>query len=187
MTKIYITRHGETVWNTETRMQGRQNSPLTDKGAASALTLGKNLGIKPDICLVSPMPRALHTAHLIRKASGLDYRIEVEPLLAEMDLGSWEGLRAPDTAEMFPEDFIKFRARPHEFVPLDGGETFYEVYDRASKLLDKVKERYDGTVLLVSHMILVQAALCIIEGNDVSHLREHEPIEQAKLYLLSEE
>lgn len=185
MTKIYITRHGETVWNTETRMQGRNNSPLTKKGISTALNLGKTMNIKPDICLVSPMPRALHTAHLIRKGSGLDYRIEVEPLLEEMSLGSWEGLRAPDVAKTFPEEFIRFRTRPHEFIPVESGETFFDVYNRAERLISKVKERYEGTVLLVSHMILVQAALCIVESNDVSHLREHDPIEQAKLYTLS--
>lgn len=191
MTRILITRHGETIWNTEYRMQGRQDSPLTCKGIDSALALGRSLpalDISPDICLVSPMPRALNTAHLIRRASGLKYGIEVEPLFAEMDLGTWEGLRAPDVAEMFPEDFIKFRTRPHEFVPLSGvGETFFDVYDRAQKVIDKVKERYDGTVLLVSHMILVQAALCITEGKDVSHLREYEPIEQAKIYTIGED
>ena len=187
MTKILITRHGETIWNTQVRMQGLKDSPLTDKGIKSALTLGSTMDAKPDICLVSPMQRALHTAHLIRKSSGAGYDIEIEPLLAEMDLGSWEGLRAPDVADTFPEDFIKFRTRPHEYIPVDGGETFLQVYDRALRVIDKVKERYDGTVLLVSHMILVQAALCITDGRDVSHLREYEPIEQAKLYLISED
>ncbi|MCR5529490.1 MAG: histidine phosphatase family protein [Saccharofermentans sp.] len=191
MTRILIARHGETVWNTEYRMQGRQDSPLTDKGVRSALALGSSLsssGIIPDMCLVSPMQRALNTSYLIRKASGLDYSIAIEPLLAEMDLGTWEGLRAPDAAKMFPEDFVKFRTRPHEFVPQGGvGETFFDVYDRAAKVIDKVKERYEGTVLLVSHMILVQAALCIKEDKDVSHLRENEPIEQAKIYVISED
>ena len=30
--KVYIVRHGETDWNTEKRLQGRQDVPLNEKG-----------------------------------------------------------------------------------------------------------------------------------------------------------
>ncbi|WP_313350677.1 phosphoglycerate mutase family protein, partial [Exiguobacterium sp.] len=32
MPTLYITRHGETEWNLEKRMQGWEDSPLTAKG-----------------------------------------------------------------------------------------------------------------------------------------------------------
>ncbi|MGE5678709.1 MAG: phosphoglycerate mutase family protein, partial [Pseudomonadota bacterium] len=41
--KLYITRHGETEWNLEGRMQGWQNSDLTEKGVENAKRLGKRL------------------------------------------------------------------------------------------------------------------------------------------------
>ena len=184
MTRVLITRHGETFWNTKFRMQGRNNSPLTDKGINGAIKLGESIadkGISIDRCFVSPMPRALHTAHLIRKHSGMSYPIDIEPLLIEMSLGSWEGLSYGEATAAYPEKFKDFKTRPDKFVPM-GGETFYDVYDRASALLDKIKERYTGTVLLVSHMILVQGMLCVSEGHDVSRLRDHEPIQQTTLY-----
>ena len=31
-TTIYLTRHGQTLWNLEKRLQGRGNSPLTEDG-----------------------------------------------------------------------------------------------------------------------------------------------------------
>ena len=34
---IYFVRHGETIWNTERRMQGSLDSPLTERGRAHAL------------------------------------------------------------------------------------------------------------------------------------------------------
>ena len=43
MIELYITRHGETVWNTENRMQGTEDSPLTSKGIQNARSLGKAL------------------------------------------------------------------------------------------------------------------------------------------------
>jgi len=186
MTRILITRHGETVWNTVFRMQGRNNSPLTDKGISGAVDLGQRIsaeGITIDHCLVSPMPRALHTAHFIRKHSGLSYSIDIEPLLMEMDLGSWEGLCYEEARQAYPEMFSNFKTKPDKYIPVDKGETFQDVYDRANELLGKIKERYsEGTVLLVSHMILVQGLLCIASGNDVSHLRDNEPIKQTTLY-----
>ncbi|TQR15623.1 histidine phosphatase family protein [Psychrobacillus soli] len=37
---LYITRHGETVWNTQKRMQGWSDSELTEKGISNAVSLG---------------------------------------------------------------------------------------------------------------------------------------------------
>ena len=39
MTEIYAVRHGKTVWNQETKMQGKLNSPLTDEGINGAIDL----------------------------------------------------------------------------------------------------------------------------------------------------
>jgi broad specificity phosphatase PhoE len=43
MLHIYITRHGETEWNTEGRLQGWSDSPLTEKGRRDAILLGNRL------------------------------------------------------------------------------------------------------------------------------------------------
>jgi phosphohistidine phosphatase SixA len=32
MTQLILIRHGETLWNTERRMQGQLDSPLTERG-----------------------------------------------------------------------------------------------------------------------------------------------------------
>lgn len=40
--KLYITRHGETEWNTIGKMQGWQNSNLTEKGIEDAIKLGES-------------------------------------------------------------------------------------------------------------------------------------------------
>ena len=47
---LYVLRHGETAWNTERRMQGTKNSPLTERGRAQALAMGRTLKLE----LVSP-------------------------------------------------------------------------------------------------------------------------------------
>ncbi|CAM3619722.1 hypothetical protein GCM10009865_41310 [Aeromicrobium ponti] len=43
MLTVYVTRHGETEWNKEKRMQGHLDSDLTGKGKPEALLLGEKL------------------------------------------------------------------------------------------------------------------------------------------------
>ena len=63
---IFLVRHGETVWNTLGRQQGRLDSPLTNPGIAQAEAAGDLLGelLDPEqnICIkTSPLKRAYRT------------------------------------------------------------------------------------------------------------------------------
>ena len=66
-TTVYVTRHGETEWNVEKRMQGRKNSALTENGMLQAKQLGDRMKDLPiDAIYSSPSERTLHTAELIK-------------------------------------------------------------------------------------------------------------------------
>lgn len=43
MLTIYLTRHGETVWNIENRLQGSKDSELTASGISDAKLLSEKL------------------------------------------------------------------------------------------------------------------------------------------------
>ena len=180
MTDLYIIRHGKTLWNAEVRMQGRLNSPLTPEGIDGALKLREKMeDIDIDKILVSPMPRALQTSYL---ATGGKLPIEIEPLLTEMDLGDLEGMKRVDFEKADPINHNYFRHEPEKFVPVGNGESYFDVVDRVKVLLLKlIKNNKDQSLLLVSHMILVQAILCIVTGKGVKELRSTPFIEQAKL------
>ena len=187
MIDIFLTRHGETVWNTELRMQGRSNSPLTENGMRGAERLGLELSdIRFGRCIVSPLPRAMHTAYLITSPNRYGVKTDLEPLLLEMDLGSWEGLQMPDAKERYPETFEDFKEHPDRFSPVSTGETFKDVRDRAQRLIERIRKEYQGKtgdpILMVSHMILVQAFLNIATGAPFSEMRKIRPIEQTKIY-----
>ena len=177
---VYIIRHGRTVWNTEIRMQGRMNSPLTPdgiEGAAELCPLISELPIRK--VLVSPMPRALQTSYL---ATGGKFPTTIEPLLSEMDLGDLEGMLRSEAEVLYPENYSYFRYEPHKFVPIGNGESYAEVVDRVRRLLRKILSDEEGPLLLVTHMILVQSLLCIIENRALDTLRSTPFIEQAKLF-----
>ena len=47
MITVYLTRHGQTVWNLDKRLQGSGNSDLTDHGVEQAEQLKKRVdGLK---------------------------------------------------------------------------------------------------------------------------------------------
>lgn len=67
MITLYITRHGETEWNTEKRMQGWSDSNLTVKGGEHAALLGNRLKeVSFDAIYSSPSKRTELTAGLIK-------------------------------------------------------------------------------------------------------------------------
>ena len=71
--KLYLLRHGRTLWNEEGRLQGRTDVPLSDEGRCSALAAGAALESVPfDAAFSSPLQRARETAELILR--GKEYR-----------------------------------------------------------------------------------------------------------------
>ena len=186
MTDLYLTRHGQTEWNLQVRMQGRGNSPLTEEGIRGAEILAKRLSLVPfSRCYTSPMPRAVHTALLLLR--GRDVPLTITPYLAEMSLGVWEGVRMAKALEEYPDAFGKFRNRPDVFRPVsDGGEDFYEVCERAREFLRVIESLPEGTgpILGVTHCILLQAIMMIVDNRGMETLRSGQSVDQTSLFRL---
>ncbi len=64
--KIYITRHGQTIWNIQKLYQGHLNSDLTPTGINQAMAIGKFLKDKNITQIYySPLERVVQTKNLI--------------------------------------------------------------------------------------------------------------------------
>ena len=64
--KIYVIRHGQTLWNAQGRLQGAADIPLNDNGTRLARITGQALKEVPFFCcFTSPLKRARDTASLI--------------------------------------------------------------------------------------------------------------------------
>ena len=138
---LYVVRHGEAVWNTENRICGRTDSPLTEKGRAQAAALAPHLP-KVDRVLCSPLSRARETAEILTRGTGL--AIKIEPRLIEQDFGSFEG------RDRGTEAFLAAKKEPACRFP--GGESSFETAARVYSLLNELKaEGSEETVLLVCH------------------------------------
>ncbi len=140
---IYFVRHGETVWNVENKICGATDSPLTELGHQQAIETAekiREMGIKADLILYSPLSRAADTAAHISEICGIPKR--EEPRLFEQNFGKYES--TPRNGEEFLEAKKQFLNR------YDGGESMFQLAQRIYNLLDELKA--DGKdYILVAH------------------------------------
>ena len=88
--KLYIVRHGETMFNVKRIVQGWCDSPLTARGREQAEACGRGLKDIPfDYAYCSTSERTLDTALGILK--GRDLAVQPLKALKEMNFGEAEG------------------------------------------------------------------------------------------------
>jgi len=167
MTRIILTRHGQTLWNIEGRVQGSLDSPLTEKGILQARSLALRLkgeGIKH--IYSSDSQRAMGTAEEIRRELGLE-KLSSNPALREFSFGDWEGCIWQDLRETYPDIFKIWDSEPH-LVTTPGGENMELVLKRAWKFLEQISKIHSGeTVCLVTHGLTLKLLVTKALGFDV--------------------
>ncbi|WP_278524513.1 histidine phosphatase family protein [Clostridium cochlearium] len=161
-TILYITRHGQTIWNTQRKMQGWKDSPLTQLGLKQAKRLGKRLeDDNIDIIYSSPLGRALKTAKIIRGER--DISILCDERLKEIKLGKWEGIEHYVIDSDYKEEIYNFWNNPKLYKSVEG-ETFLQLRNRVKDFLDEIiKKHKNKTILIVTHAITLKAIMNYIE------------------------
>jgi broad specificity phosphatase PhoE len=136
---FYFVRHGETEWNAEQRLQGQLDVPLNEHGrgqaAHCATTLARLLArtghaAESFVYLSSPLARARETMEILRGGLGLapqDYA--VDPRLAEMSFGDWEGLTYKEVRVRDPAA-LPARERDKWNYQVPGGESYAQLLVR---------------------------------------------------------
>lgn len=177
--KLYIIRHGETVWNIERRLQGKSDTPLNEKGIKLANITGQKMkDIVIDKVISSPLKRAMQTAECVMGER--DIPIVTDERIAEISFGEWEGLSCKkENYELPSESFWDFFDDPFEFQPPEGGETVKEVCKRAEDFLLDLFERYgdqDINIMISTHGCLLRALMDHFYKSDSKHFwRGHVP------------
>jgi len=164
--RIYITRHGATKWNKEGRMQGWQDSDLTQKGVDNAKKLGVSLyDIDFDYIYCSPLGRAIDTAKYIR--GNKDTQIIKIDALKEMGFGVWEGMDHEKVSELYPIQQFNFWNKPHLYEPLNG-ESFDELIHRVRRAFyDIINNSIGENILIVTHTAVIKAIYLIIKNYSI--------------------
>ena len=170
-TELIVVRHGETTWNADRRMQGQQDSPLSERGLAQARALGARFVAEPfDHLYSSDLARAYQTAAAIAERTG--HEINVDTRLRERAFGIFEGLTAAEMAARHPEEYARFHARDPDYA-LPGGECTREFFTRSMACFNEIGERHTGErVVVVAHGMLLDALYRAARGLDLIAARD---------------
>ena len=149
-TKLFVIRHGETVWNRDERFQGHGDSPLTKKGRNQARAIGRRLQHTPfDALIASDLGRAQETATLISKYTG--HPVQTDARLRERFFGVFEGLTAADIEQQYPDTYAQFFSEDPDYE-IPSGESHRQHYERNIAFLEEfVREKQGTTAALVVH------------------------------------
>ncbi len=141
--KILVTRHGQTDWNVEKRIQGRTDIELNNKGIEQAYQTKENLkNEKIDLIICSPLKRAKQTADIINIDRNLP--ITYDERLLEICYGENEGKLHND----FDYDGFWSIVNTHKYKD---AENVNEFIQRVHHFLNDLKNRKEENILIVTH------------------------------------
>ena len=147
--KLYIIRHGQTDWNVQGRIQGRQDIPLNAAGRSQAEMLAKGMEKRPVTAIYSsPQIRAMETAETLARAQGVT--VIPVPELAEIGYGDWEGRTASDILAKERKLYEEWWQHPATVAP-PGGETLNQVDARCKKAWERIKGEMKGDTAVAAH------------------------------------
>jgi broad specificity phosphatase PhoE len=167
--RLFIVRHGETLWNKEGRFQGQRDTDLSEKGLAQADMIAERLASHDFEAVVSsPLARARVTGERIAEACGCKI-FEVSEGLTEINHGYWEGLLSTEVTEKWPDILKTWHTNPELVtMPGEGGESLADVQRRTVKAVSEITEKYNGDVCIAAHDAVIKVLLCHIVGAPLS-------------------
>ena len=178
MTRCYLVRHAQTAWNEENRIQGRSDRPLDATGLAQAERLARRFA--------SHHVAGLFTSHLLRSRStaeaiatphgagqagnGHPVSAVIEPDLAEMHLGAWEGLTPAEVDARFASAYQRWREQPSS-VLIPESEPVHAFRERVRQVFGRLTARMgQGDYVVVSHGGVIAAILADVLGAEYDYL-----------------
>ncbi len=137
---FYITRHGQTLFNAQSKIQGACDSPLTELGIKQAEIAGKHikdLGIHFDEAYCSTSERAIDTLKIMTTI----------PFTARKDLKEWNFGRLEGEGE-----HLNPKLPYRDFFVQYGGEDEFEFQNRITNaMLDIARNTTAKNILVVAH------------------------------------
>ena len=155
--EILITRHGQTDWNVQEKLQGKADIELNQTGIEQAkIAKNKLENEKIDLIICSPLKRAKQTAEIINE--GRNIPLIIDDRIAERDFGEFEG---KNKSEFSFEDFWSYKKAEN----YEKAEKIQDFFERIYNFLDDIKEKYkDKRILIVAHGDVSIPFRCYFEG-----------------------
>ena len=149
-TRILAIRHGETLWNVDSRIQGHLDIGLNDTGRWQAERLG--LALKDEsiaAIYASNLSRAYDTALAVSRHTGVP--VQAEPGLRERSFGEFEGRTFAEIETELPAQAQRWRQRDPAFTPA-GGESLLMLEARVLSVAARLAAQHPGEqIALFAH------------------------------------
>ena len=167
--RLILVRHGQTDYNREGRLQGQVDIPLNATGSRQAETLADAVAADPpDVIVASPLGRALETARILSRDTGLE--VTTDEAFLERGFGRWEGLKGEEIKHRWPAEHADWRAhRPVLGLDVEDRPVVGERVAAACRKL--VAEHDGGTVMVVAHGAAITLGITALLGLDTNGFR----------------
>ncbi len=162
MTTLALLRHGPTVWNSQRRLQGRTDLPLSAEGRASIIGWRLPADIAGFRWWCSPLRRSRETAELLRDALPERPEITVELRLMEMSYGEWEGETLANLRQRHGAQMAQWEAEGLDLRP-PGGESPRDLQQRLLPWLAAVAQE-GGNHFAIVHKGVIRAVYAMATG-----------------------
>ena len=114
MSKLILTRHGQSTWNKQNKFTGWVDVDLSEEGILEAQKSGKilkELGVKIDVSYTSYLKRAIKTLTTILQQNQMDLKFNTAWQLNERHYGSLTGLNKEETKKKIGQNQFKLYRR----------------------------------------------------------------------------
>ncbi len=165
--RVDLLRHGSLEGGVKYR--GRVDDALTAEGRGVMESVWMRLAGDIDRIVASPLRRCAEPARAWAERAGV--ALTIEPRLAEMRYGAWEGLTADEIRSRFPGMLEQWRANP-EGMQIPGAETIDELSTRiAAFWVELCAERAGERILLVAHSGSLRMLIAHVLGAPIATTR----------------
>ena len=172
--KLYISRHGQSIYNILKKIGG--NSSLSDNGKLYANKLANYFNNFNDLTIyTSELKRTNQTCNDIK------FKKNIYSCLNEINAGICDGLTYKEIEEKYP-DIHNNRLKDKLNYRYPEGESYIDLINKIKPFIEKIKNKNEENILIVGH----QAVLRVIFGLLYNISYEKIPYLSIKLHLLKE-
>ncbi len=166
MKTIYLLRHCPTKDTEAGINNARVDSPLSEKGENTAKSLVSKIGEnKYDLIIVSPLQRTYQTIKPYLESLEVKPQVISEELTTERDLGKLTGTIVGDG--VIPNAIEESGLSKTEWRP-EEGESTADVYIRAKKFYDRLKDIPAESILICSHQNFLRCLELVLQNKEIN-------------------
>ena len=169
MTKLILVNQSQTDWDSEHRIQGLIDMPLSAKGSRQSRILAEELSdMRIDAVYSSDLLRAYQTAEALVRP----HKLKVRRLRALNDInyGLWQGILISEAQKKHKKSYRLWQTNPLCSKP-PKGEGIKEAYQRVSVQIEKLAAKHKQQVTcIVSHPAISALIKCHFLKQDLNNL-----------------